>query len=215
MVTGRSLELFVLAALPLALFPGPSVAFIVTSSLRHGTSYGVRATAGVEVGYLVHVFAAVVGVSALLAASTVAFSMVKIAGALYLIWLAISAWRDSRSASDDPVVSIDDSPEVAGRRKPFRQGLLVGSSNPKTAIFFLAFLPQFANPSHGPIAPQLLILGLVFILLACLPDFSWAVAAGKLRRRLGRLRRKIADRVAAVVYAGLAAVVLSVNRASS
>lgn len=191
------------------------MAFIVTSSLRHGTGYGVRATAGVEVGYLVHVFAAVVGVSALLAASTVAFSMVKLAGALYLIWLALEAWRDSRSVGDDPVISIDDSAEVAARRKPFRQGLVVGSSNPKTAIFFLAFLPQFANPDNGPIAPQLLILGLVFILLACLPDFSWAVAAGKLRLRLRRLRRKIVDRVSAVVYAGLAAVVLSANRASS
>jgi threonine/homoserine/homoserine lactone efflux protein len=215
MVTARSLELFILAALPLAFFPGPSVAFIVASSLRHGTGYGVRATAGVEVGYLVHVFAAVVGISALLAASSVAFSMVKLAGALYLIWLAIGAWHDSRSAGDDPLISVDDSAEVAGRRKPFREGLLVGSSNPKTAIFFLAFLPQFANPSHGPVAPQLLILGLVFILLACLPDFSWAVAAGKLRRGLHRLRRKIVDRVSAVVYAALAAVVLSANRASS
>jgi threonine/homoserine/homoserine lactone efflux protein len=215
MVTGRSLQLFILAALPLAFFPGPSVAFIVTSSLRHGTGYGVRATAGVEVGYLVHVFAAVVGVSALVAASTLAFSVVKVAGALYLVWLAINAWRDSRSASDDSVVTISDSAEVAGRRKPFRQGLLVGSSNPKTAMFFLAFLPQFADPRHGPIAPQLLILGLVFILLACLPDFSWAVAAGKLRRRLGRLRRRIVDRASAVVYAGLAAILLSANRASS
>jgi threonine/homoserine/homoserine lactone efflux protein len=215
MVTGRSLELFVLAALPLVFFPGPSVAFIVTASLRHGTGYGVRATAGVEVGYLVHVFAAVVGVSALLAASTVAFSIVKAAGALYLIWLAIKAWRDSRSANDDPVISVDDPAETAGRRTPFRQGVLVGSSNPKTAIFFLAFLPQFANPRHGPIGPQLLILGVVFILLACVPDFSWAVGAGKLRRRLGRLRRKVIDRVSAVVYAGLGALVLSVNRASS
>jgi threonine/homoserine/homoserine lactone efflux protein len=215
MVDGRSLELFVLAALPLVFFPGPSVAFIVTSSLRHGTAYGVRATAGVEVGYLVHVFAAVVGVSALLAASTVAFSMVKVAGAVYLVWLAINAWRDSRSADDEPLVSVDGRAAAAGRRTPFRQGLLVGSSNPKTAIFFLAFLPQFANPKHGPIAAQLLILGCVFILLACVPDFSWAVGAGKLRRRLGRLRRKIVDRVSAVVYAGLAAVLLSANRASS
>jgi threonine/homoserine/homoserine lactone efflux protein len=215
LVSTRSLELFVIAALPLVFFPGPSVAFIVTSSLRHGTGFGLRATAGVEVGYLVHVFAAVLGVSALLAASTVAFSVVKLAGALYLLWLAVNAWRDSRSAGAEPVVSIDRSGAGGSRRKPFRQGLLVGSSNPKTAIFFLAFLPQFANPRQGPIAPQVLILGLVFILLACVPDFSWALGAGRLRRRLGRLRRKIVERVSAAVYAGLAAVVLSVNRASS
>jgi threonine/homoserine/homoserine lactone efflux protein len=216
MVSARSLELFVIAALPLVFFPGPSVAFIVASSLRHGTGFGVRATAGVEVGYLVHVVGAVVGVSALLAASTLAFSLVKLAGALYLLWLAITAWRDSRShGSDERVIAVAGAEEGVGRRTPFRQGLLVGSSNPKTAIFFLAFLPQFASPRQGPIAAQLLTLGLVFILLACFPDFSWALAAGKLRRRLGSLRRKFVERASAVVYAVLAGVVLSANRASS
>ena len=215
MVPLKSLELFTVAALPLVFFPGPSVAFIVTSSLRHGTRFGVRATAGVEVGYLVHVFAAVAGVSALLAASTLAFSVVKFVGAIYLIWLAFNAWKDSRSAGDEPLIGIEG-PEVhPSGRSPFRQGLLVGSSNPKTAIFFLAFLPQFASPRHGAVATQVLILGLVFILLACLPDFTWAVGAGKLRRRLAKLRRKIVERASAAVYAGLAALVLSVNRASS
>ena len=215
MVSSRSLELFVVAALPLVFFPGPSVAFIVTSSLRHGTGFGVRATAGVEVGYLVHVFAAVAGVSALVAASTVAFSLVKFAGALYLLWLAVNAWRDSRSAGDERVISIDAAKQAGRSRRPFRQGLVVGSSNPKTAIFFLAFLPQFAAPSRGPVALQVVVLGLVFILLACIPDFTWAVGAGKLRRRLGRLRRRVVERVSAAVYAALAAVVLSVNRAST
>src|ERR687888_1359858 len=124
MIAGRSLELFVLAALPLVFFPGPSVAFIVTSSLRHGTSFGVRATAGVETGYLVHVFGAVVGVSALLAASTVAFSLVKVAGALYLFWLAIEAWRSSRSAGDETIVSLTASGRATSVARPFRQGLL-------------------------------------------------------------------------------------------
>jgi threonine/homoserine/homoserine lactone efflux protein len=214
-VSGKSLELFVLAALPLVFFPGPSVAFIVTSSLRHGTAFGVRATAGVEVGYLVHVFAAVVGVSALLAASTVAFSVVKVAGAVYLLWLAINAWRGSRAAGDEPAVSLEATDRRCNRRRPFRQGLIVGSSNPKTALFFLAFLPQFASPSRGPVAPQVLLLGLVFILLACVPDFSWAFAAGKLRRRLGTLRRKIVERVSAAIYVALALVVLSVDHKSS
>src|SRR5919201_5434987 len=204
-----------LAALPLVFFPGPSVAFIVTSSLRHGTRFGVRATAGVEVGYLVHVFAAVAGVSALVAASTVAFSLVKFAGALYLLWLAVNAWRDSRSAGDERVISIDAAKQAGRSRRPFRQGLVVGSSNPKTAIFFLAFLPQFASPARGPIGSQVLILGLVFILLACVPDFSWAVGAGKLRPRLSRMRRKLVERVSAAVYAALAVVVLSTNRTSS
>jgi threonine/homoserine/homoserine lactone efflux protein len=214
MLSLRAAELFVLAALPVVFFPGPSVAFIVTSSLRHGAGFGVRATAGVETGYLVHVLAAVAGVSALLATSAVAFSLVKVAGALYLVWLAIGAWRSSRSADEEPVIA-----DLRGRnaigRGPFRQGLVVGALNPKTAIFFLAFLPQFADPARGQIGIQVLLLGLLFILLACVPDLSWAVGAGKLRPRLARLRRKVVERASAVVYTVLAAGVLTLNRASS
>jgi threonine/homoserine/homoserine lactone efflux protein len=214
MLSPRAVELFMLAALPLVLFPGPSVAFIVTSSLRHGTGFGLRTTAGVETGYLVHVLAAVAGVSALLAASAVAFSLVKIAGALYLVWLAVSAWRSSRSAGEETVIS-----DLAGRnsigRGPFRQGFVVGALNPKTAIFFLAFLPQFADPTRGPIGTQVLLLGLLFILLACVPDFTWAVGAANLRPRLARLRRKVVERASALVYAILAAGVLTLNRASN
>jgi threonine/homoserine/homoserine lactone efflux protein len=213
MLSARSFELFVVTALPVVFFPGPSVAFIVTSSLRHGTRFGVRATAGVEVGYLVHVCAAVLGVSALLATSAVAFSAVKVAGALYLLWLGLSAWRSSRSAGGEPVIALASSGGLA--RRPFRQGLVVGSLNPKTAIFFLAFLPQFADPSRGPVATQVLSLGLLFILLACVPDFSWAVGAGKLRPRLARLRRKLVERISAAVYAALGAFVLTANRAST
>jgi threonine/homoserine/homoserine lactone efflux protein len=215
MLGTHSYELFIVAALPLVFFPGPSVAFIVTSSLRHGTGFGVRATAGVEVGYLVHVLAAVVGVSALLAASTIAFSVVKAAGALYLVWLAITAWRDSRTAGDASVLAVGPREMTHAPRKPFRQGLLVGSSNPKTAVFFVAFLPQFVDPAAGPVAPQIAILGLTFILLACLPDFGWAVAAGRLRPRLGRLKRRIFDRLAATVYGALAVLVATVRRTAS
>jgi threonine/homoserine/homoserine lactone efflux protein len=211
-VDTRSFELFVIAALPLVFFPGPSVAFIVTSSLRHGTAFGVRATAGVEVGYVAHVIAAVVGVSALLATSAIAFSIVKAIGAVYLLWLAIGAWRDSRAAGDAYAVTVAGAETV---RKPFRQGLVVGSSNPKTAIFFLAFLPQFVDPTAGPVAPQIAILGVTFILLACIPDFTWAVAAGRLRSRLGRLRRRVVERVSAIVYAALAVLVVSARRTAT
>jgi threonine/homoserine/homoserine lactone efflux protein len=213
MPNARSLELFTIAALPIVFFPGPSVAFIVTSSLRFGTSFGVRATAGVETGYLVHVFAAVVGVSTLLATSAVAFSVIKLAGALYLGWLALCAWRNSRLVGDEPMIAVGPD-DIAITRRPFRQGLVVGSLNPKTAVFFLAFLPQFADPSQGPVATQLLVLGLAFILLACLPDFSWAVGAGRLRPRLARFRRNLIERMSVVVYSVLAGVILTANRAS-
>lgn len=208
----QTIALFVGAAAPVAFAPGPSVAFIVTSSLRHGMRFGVMATAGVEIGYLVHVLAAVVGLSALLATSTVAFSIVKIAGAVYLLWLAFSAWRSSRAAGDEPVVAVEGSGDTAGR--PFRQGLLVGALNPKTAVFFLAFLPQFADPDRGAVAPQVLVLGLLFIAIACLPDFTWAVGAGRLRHRLAHLRRRIVERVSAGVYALLATGLAATNRST-
>ena len=206
------LALFAAAAIPVALFPGPAVAFIVTSSLRHGSGFGVRATAGVESGYVIHVLAAVCGLSALLAASTVAFSAVKLAGAAYLAWLAVGAWRSARRAGDERVV--DASEEPVPRGSAFRQGFAVGAFNPKTAVFFLAFLPQFADPARGPVATQVLVLGLAFIAIACVPDFTWALAAGRMRHRVGRVRRAVVDRLSAGVYALLAGVLVSTNRAS-
>jgi threonine/homoserine/homoserine lactone efflux protein len=112
------------------------------------------------------------------------------------------------------VLAVDAAGAVVGRR-PFRQGLVVGALNPKTAIFFLSFLPQFVDPARGTPPLQVLVLGVLFILLACVPDFSWAVGAGKLRPRLARLRRRVVHRVSAAVYAALATVVLTTNRASS
>jgi threonine/homoserine/homoserine lactone efflux protein len=188
------------------------VAFIVTSSLRHGSGFGARATAGVEAGYVVHVLAAVCGLSALLAASAVAFSAVKLAGAAYLAWLAVSAWRQSRTAGERRVVNEADTAPAGGA---FRQGFAVGALNPKTAVFFLAFLPQFADPARGPVATQVLVLGLAFIAIASVPDFTWALAAGRLRHRVARVRRAVVDRASAAVYALLAGVLVSTGRASS
>ena len=206
------LALFAAAAIPVALFPGPAVAFIVTSSLRHGSAFGVRATAGVESGYVIHVVAAVCGLSALLAASTVAFSAVKLVGAAYLAWLAVGAWRSARRSGDERVVDASEDP--APRGSAFRQGFAVGALNPKTAMFFLAFLPQFADPARGPVATQVLVLGLAFIAIACVPDFTWALAAGRLRQHAARVRRAVVDRLSAAVYALLAGVLVSTGRAS-
>jgi threonine/homoserine/homoserine lactone efflux protein len=153
-------------------------------------------------------------VSALLATSAAAFSAVKVAGALYLLWLAVSSWRGARTAGDEPLINVAD-PVHRRMRRPFSQGFLVGALNPKTAIFFLAFLPQFADPARGSVAGQVMILGLLFIVLACVPDFTWAIGAGKVRHRLARLHRRVVDRVSAVVYAALAALVTTANRAST
>ena len=209
-----TIALFILAAMPLVLFPGPSVAFIVTSALRRGTRFGVIATAGVETGYLVHVAAACIGISAIVATSALAFSVQKLAGAGYLLWLALAALRSSRHPASQRSVTDVASAGVApsGLRNPFQQGFLVGALNPKTAVFFLAFLPQFADPTRGPIPPQLILFGLVFIALACVPDFAWAIGAARMRGHLARVSRRLIDRLAAGVYAILALFVLALQR---
>lgn len=213
-MTTRSLVLFVTASLPLILFPGPSVAFILATTLRAGRRTGLAATAGVETGYLVHVLAAVVGLSAVVAASAQLFTAVKLAGAGWLLWLAVSSWRRARrhQAVDGPPPA-----EAAGTgpRAAFVRGLLVGALNPKTAVFYLAFLPQFVSPAGGPAWAQLLVFGLLFIALAWCLDSCWALAGGSLRRLLPALRLRLLDRLSAGVYAGLAAVVLATRRATS
>ncbi|WP_258724625.1 LysE family translocator [Cellulomonas sp. NS3] len=229
MVPTDRLALFVVASISLILVPGPSVGFVVATTLRHGRRAGLAATAGVEVGYLVHVLGAVVGLSAVVVASASAFTAVKVLGAAWLAWLAVRSWRartpgtlgDAGLPGGDPAGTA--SPGSAAReRRPsaglgsrFRAGLLVGALNPKTAVFFLAFLPQFVVPAAGPVWFQLLELGLVFIALAWVLDSGWCVAGGALRDRLPGLRLRVLDRVSAGVYAALAAVTLTARRAAA
>jgi threonine/homoserine/homoserine lactone efflux protein len=212
-VPAGTLLLFLAASLPLILVPGPAVAFILGTTLRSGRRPGLAATAGVELGYLVHVVGAVVGVSALIASTAAAFTAVKVAGACWLLWLAWQAWR---GGGDERLADVGGGEMVPGTsRTAFRRGLLVGALNPKTAVFYLAFLPQFVSPGSGPVAAQLLELGLVFIVLAVVVDAQWAVAGGSLRRAAPRLRMAVVDRVSGAVYAALAAVTLSARRLTS
>ncbi len=213
MVTTTSLLLFLGASVPLVLFPGPAVAFILATTLRGGRGAGLSATAGIEIGYLVHVAGAVVGVSALIAASASAFTVVKVAGIGWLLWLA---WRAFRSRETGTLADLGGS-SAAGPsgRRAFAQGLLVGALNPKTAVFYLAFLPQFVDPAAGPVWAQLLVFGLLFIALASLTDVTWAVLGGGLRRILPALRLRVVDRLSGAVYALLAVVVLSARRVAN
>ena len=213
MVPAHTLLLFVAASIPLILVPGPAVAFILGTTLRSGRRPGVAATAGVELGYLVHVVGAVVGVSAVIASTALAFTAVKVAGACWLLWLALQAWR---TKSDETLADVGRDQVAPGTvAAAFRRGLLVGALNPKTAVFYLAFLPQFVSQDAGPVAAQLLELGLVFILLAAVVDVQWAVAGGGLRRLVPRLRMAVVDRVSGVIYAALAAGTLTARRISS
>jgi threonine/homoserine/homoserine lactone efflux protein len=190
--------LFAAASFALVIVPGPAVMFIVTRSLEQGRSAGVVSMLGVEAGGLVHVVAATVGLSALLASSAVAFSIVKYAGAAYLIWIGISKLR--RRTQDGEL----ELPLPRARGVLFREGLIVNVLNPKTAIFFLAFLPQFIDPDAA-VAPQALLLGGTFIAVAVVSDGVYALLAGSLGERLRRsaaVRRRL-DRVSGVVYIGL------------
>jgi len=213
MVTTGSLLLFLTASIPLILFPGPSVAFILATTLRAGRRSGLAATAGVETGYLVHVLGAVVGLSAVITASAQLFTAVKVLGAAWLLWMA---WRSLRARSEGTLADLSPAAASGVRSSTaFSRGLLVGALNPKTAVFYLAFLPQFVSPDGGPVWVQLLVFGLLFIVLASVLDATWAVAGGSLRRLLPAVRLRVVDRFSAGIYTALAAVTLTVRRAST
>ena len=194
-----TLSLFVIAALVLLLTPGPAVLYIVARSVEQGRRAGLVSTLGIHVGTLVHVAAAAFGVSALLVSSALAFGLLKYLGATYLIWLGVRKLV-APGALEAPV-ALPPQP----LRRIFLQGVVVNVLNPKTALFFLAFLPQFVNVSRGRVAFQILFLGATFLALALMSDGLWAVAAGTAGGWLKRNRRVLrAERyVTGSVYIGL------------
>jgi threonine/homoserine/homoserine lactone efflux protein len=193
-----SLGLFIAAALVLLLTPGPAVLYIVTRSLDQGRRAGLVSVLGVHAGTLVHVAAAAAGLSALLAASATAFSIVKYLGGAYLVYLGIRRLLDRR------VMAAREE-----RRRPLRRafvdGVIVNVLNPKTALFFLAFLPQFADVSRGRVGAQILGLGLIFVALGLTTDGMYAVGAGTAARWLrGRPRFLASERwLSGGMYVGL------------
>jgi threonine/homoserine/homoserine lactone efflux protein len=196
------LALFVGAALLLLVVPGPSVLYVVTQSVSHGRRAGIASVAGITTGTLVHIAAATVGLSALLASSAVAFDVVKYLGAAYLIVVGLRRLLGLERAAEERARPTRD----LGRL--YRQGIVVNTLNPKTALFFLAFLPQFVDPSHGAAWAQILALGLLFAALGFCSDGVWAVVAGTLGDRLRRSRRfpSVQRYVSGSVFVGLGAV---------
>jgi threonine/homoserine/homoserine lactone efflux protein len=188
---------FIAAALVLIAVPGPNHIYIVTRGIGQGRRAALASAFGVETGTLVHVAAAVFGVTALLASSATAFNVVKYLGAAYLFWLGISSLR----AREEEVRSLPLSGAVSTRRV-FAQGVVVNLLNPKVGLFFLAFLPQFVDPQRGSAATQIVVLGAVMFVLALASDIVYALASdgiGRwLRRRPAFLRRR--HRVSGVVY---------------
>ncbi len=166
-----SLGLFVAAALVLLITPGPAVLYIVARSIDQGRRAGLVSMLGVHAGTLVHVAAAAAGLSALLAASAMAFSVAKYLGAAYLVFLGV------RRLLDRTTSVTSRRPERRHLRRAFLDGVVVNVLNPKTALFFLAFLPQFVMTARGDVGAQILGLGLLFVGLGVITDGLYAVGA--------------------------------------
>jgi threonine/homoserine/homoserine lactone efflux protein len=191
-----TLLVFVGAALALIVIPGPAVLYILAQSVEHGRRAGVVSALGVAAGGLVHILAAAIGISALVVSSALAFSVVKYAGAAYLFFLGIRRLLD-RAGEGEPGVPRDPS---TGRI--FRRGVIVNILNPKTALFFLAFLPQFVAPDRAPAWLQMLLLGPLLPLFA-LPFFGALIAAaGRAAAGLAAVLRWL-DALAGMIFVGL------------
>jgi len=178
--TGSTIALFLLAATALAVVPGPAVAYIVTQSIDQGRRAGLVSALGVASGGLVHVAAATVGLSALIASSATAFTVVKLVGAVYLIVVGIRRILSGEGEEPEPRAL------RAPLRRVYRQGVIVNVLNPKTALFFLAFLPQFVDPQRGAVWPQVAMLGVLFVSVAVLSDMTYALVSDAIA---GRIRR--------------------------
>lgn len=178
-----NLALFVSAALILLAIPGPAVLYIIAQSVEQGRKAGLVSDLGIHAATLVHVLAAALGLSALLASSALAFSIVKYAGAAYLIWLGLK-----KICTRPAAASIDAPPKARGYGRMFRDGFIVNLLNPKTALFFMAFLPQFVDVGRGHVAAQVAFLGLVFTLLGLASDACYALAASAAGQWLRRSR---------------------------
>ncbi len=186
MPTLPTISLFLLASLGLLLVPGPAVLYIITRSVEQGRRAGLASMLGVESAASVHTVAAALGLSALLLTSALAFSVVKYLGAGYLIYLGVRTLL-KREKSGETAVQVPKSPS-----RLFTQGFLVNLLNPKTALFFYAFLPQFVDPARGAVIEQILLFGAIFVLLAICTDGLYALlssTAGNFLKRNTYVRR--------------------------
>lgn len=172
---------FVVASVVLVLVPGPDMAYLLARTVAQGPSAGVVATLGINAGAYVHLVAAALGISAILATSALAFTVAKWVGAAYLLWLGIQAIRDSVAKPDEGKSA---SNRVLPIRTIFWQGFLSDVLNPKVALFFLAFLPQFIDPGRGQPLTDLLVLGLTLNMIALIINLSLVAMAGMASRRL-------------------------------
>lgn len=191
---------FFAASLLLGLAPGPDNLYVLSQSALAGRAAGLSVTLGLCTGLIGHTLAVALGAAALLAGSPLAFGLLKALGAGYLLYLAWGAWRAASAPLEPPRAA------AAGLGRLYRRGILMNLSNPKVSLFFLAFLPQFADPGRGPLTPQILLLGGVFILATLLVFGAVALLAGAIQARLNRSAgaQRLLNRLTAVLFLGLA-----------
>jgi threonine/homoserine/homoserine lactone efflux protein len=185
-LSGTNFTLFLLAALVIAAVPGPGIFYVAARTLSGGKRAGIASTFGTALGGLVHVIAGGLGVSAIILASAELFTALKFAGAIYLVWLGIRTFREAGNW-------LPQRTSAVGTQRAFREGVLVEALNPKTAAFFLAFIPQFLDPAGSYPALQFMVLGLISVALNTLFDvivvMMAATARGSLTRRPNLLQR--------------------------
>jgi len=200
--------LFLAAALLVAITPGPGIFYIVARTLAGGRGEGLASSVGLGLGGLVHVLAGAVGLSALVVASAEAFTLLKIAGGLYLVWLGIKTWREARIVEPTDV-------HTTGARRAFCEGIVVEALNPKTAAFFLAFIPQFVDPSAN-VATQFITLGLISVALNTGVDLIVTYWAAKARAGFAKRPSFIVKtrQASGAVMCGLGATLLLARRTS-
>ncbi|MBU0621517.1 MAG: LysE family translocator [Gammaproteobacteria bacterium] len=188
---------FLLASLVLAVTPGPGVLYIVTRSIVHGRRAGLVSVAGIALGNLGNALAASLGLAALFAVSSLAFTVIKYAGALYLVYLGVQMLRSSSAENPSALPAADPLGQV------FRDGFVVALFNPKTTIFFAAFLPQFVN-ADAPLMLQSMALGALFVGIAAVTDSAYALAAGAIAPAMrGEKVRRIGRSLGGGVFVGL------------
>lgn len=201
---------FVAASLALALTPGPAVVYIIARTVAQGRACGLSSVAGVALGNLANAVGAAIGLAALFAVSSTAFTVVKWAGAAYLVYLGIRMWRTPAAAPQDPALPRAEAQPLA---RVFRDGFVVALLNPKTTLFFAAFLPQFLD-AHGSPLLQTVALGMVFCAIAGCTDMLYVVAASIVGPRLARATRHAAwgNRIAGTSFIGLGVLTALGNR---
>jgi threonine/homoserine/homoserine lactone efflux protein len=174
MLDMNSLPIYLAAVIGLLLIPGPAVLYIVTRSIHQGWKAGLVSVLGIHLGTGFHILAAVLGLSAILLSSALAFDIVKYLGAAYLIYMGVRTLMTTEEAANEEEVKRDSLQTI------FSQAIIVNVLNPKTALFFFAFLPQFVDSSRGAVAVQMFLLGMIFLGLGMITDGMYALLAGGL-----------------------------------